>query len=148
MYKMGEDGASFAEFVEKIAAEAGLKVIKRSHTLVIVLFNMGEGRKQNVFVKPLGLDHKGNLVIGFSSPALQMPADQLLSQDVANDLLRKNTKFAHGSWGIERQGENDYLVAFSTQLAHTMQPQEFEAIVRMLSRAADDMEKKLGVDLF
>lgn len=148
MYNPGQDGASFAEFVEKIATEAGLKVIKRSHTLVIVLFDMGEGRKQNVFVKPLGLDHKGNLVIGFSSPALQMPADQMLSQDVANDLLRRNAKFAHGSWAIERQGENDYLVAFNTQLAHTMQPQEFEAIVRVLSRAADNMEKTLGVDLF
>jgi hypothetical protein len=52
--------------------------------------------------------------------------------------------FAHGSWAIERQEENDYLVAFNTQLAHTMQPPEFEATVRVLSRAADNMEKKPG----
>ena len=148
MYNLGKDGASFAEFVEKIAAEAGLKVIKRSHTLVIVLFNMGEGRKQNVFVKPLGLDNKGNLVIGFSSPAFQMPTAQMLSQDVANDLLRRNATLAYGSWAIAREGENDYLVVRDTQLAHTMQPQEFEATVRSLSQAADAMEKTLGVDLF
>jgi hypothetical protein len=139
---------SFAEFVERIAARTGLVVKKHNPSLVIIPFDMGRGRKQNVWVKPIGLDHMGNLIIGFSSPALQMPTGQMLSQETANKLLRQNANLPYGAWAIEKSEGGEFLIVFDTQIAQTMQPQEFEASVRTLAQAADAMEKELGVDVF
>jgi len=139
---------SFADFVEQVAAKAGLKVEKRNPSLIVVPYNMGGDRHQSVYVRPLGMTANKSLIIGFSSPALKMPAGQQLGQKTANDLLRENAKLPHGAWAIESIEDAEYLVAFDTQIAQTMDPIEFKASAGALADIADSMEQKLGTDNF
>lgn len=145
---MAEVKMSFGDFIEKVAAKANLKVEKRAENLVVVPFDMGDGRFQQVFVRPMGVEFGNQLIIGFFSPALKMPKGQMLGQKTANDLLRRNSELPHGAWAIEKIGDEDFLVVFDTQIAQTMQAEEFRSSVLSLSKVADKMEKDLGVDVF
>ena len=145
----GETGASFTEFISGIAAKANLKVQVKSPDLVVVPFDMGEGRFQNTFVRPMGKTGAGHFIVSFFSPALKMPADQGgLGQKAANDLLRKNSQLPHGGWAIDRVDNDDYLGMIDTLIAQTMDPEEFYASCLALAKIADDFEKTMGVDVF
>lgn len=137
---------SFSEFVETVAEKAGVPVKKKDNS-VVVTCDVGEGRTQNVVVALFGQE-RGNLIIGFSSAVLKMPAGQMLNQKTANELLRKNADLPHGAWAIEKIEDSEYLVVFDTQIAQTMDPEEFKASVEALAFYADKMEKKLGKDVF
>ena len=139
---------SFAAFIENVASGAGLPIDKRGPDLVTVNFDMGSGRKQIVWIAPIGQDHMSNLIVGFLSPALQMQAGEDLGRKAANDLLRDNAKLFHGAWAIVTIEGTEYLAVVDTQIAHTMQSEEFSATVGMVAALADEMEKKLGTDLF
>mgnify|MGYP005836847323 CR=1 FL=1 len=141
-------GMSFADFLTQIAGKTGLKVRTISPSAVVVPFDMGEGRTQYVWVRAVGTDGRGNLLVGIYSPALKMPEGQLLSREAANELLRENINLAHGSWAIQKMEDGEYLVMFDTQIAQTMDPEEFAASVRGLAAAADAKEKSLGSDAF
>lgn len=139
---------TFADFVESVASKAGLKIVKKDANVAVAAFRMAEGRSQTVWIKPVGFDVHRNLIVAISSPALKMPKGQMIGQQKANDLLRENAKMAHGAWAIEDVDGDGYLVALDTQIAATMQPEEFEASVRGVAATADQMERKLGVDVF
>ena len=115
---------------------------------VTLVFDMGSGRSQRVWVRALGTDAAENLIIGFFSPVLQLPTDEMLGQKAANELLRENAKLAHGAWAIQNTTDGEYLVATDTQIAQTMDHQEFEASVRALAATADAKERELGADVF
>lgn len=138
---------SFAEFVETIAEKAGMTVNKPDDSSIVVHFDTGEGRTQRLIVKPVGQEG-GNLIVGFYSAVLEMPAGQMLNQKTANELLSENAHLYHGAWAIEKIEDSEYLVVFDTQIAQTMDPEEFKASVRALAFFADEMEKKLGKDVF
>ncbi|MBI5208616.1 MAG: hypothetical protein HY927_01425 [Elusimicrobia bacterium] len=138
----------FADYIEQLAKKAGMVVNKTNPDLVVIPFDMGGGRHQNVFVRPMGKTGDGNVIIGFFSPALKMPSGQMLGQKSANDLLRENAKLAHGAWAIEKIENDDYLVVYDTQIAQTMEAEEFKASAYALSSIADEMEKRLGADSF
>ncbi len=141
-------GTPFSQFLTEVAAKSGLKVRQLGPSAIVVPFDMGEGRTQNVWVRALGTDGGGNLLVGIYSPALKMPEGQLLSREAANGLLRENVNLAHGAWAIQKMEDGEYLVLFDTQIAQTMDPEEFTASVRSLAAAADAKEKSLGSDAF
>jgi hypothetical protein len=139
---------SFSDFIRNVAARAGMTVRVSSPEQVIVPFDMGDGRSQNVFVRLLGKTNEGHFIVGMFSPALKLPAGQPLGQKTANDLLRRNGTLPHGNWAIVTIDNEDYLGMFDTHIAATMQPEEFRSSAYTLSRVADDMEKQLGSDSF
>ena len=124
---MGPQETSFGDFITQVATRAGLKISERGPSSVTLLFDLGGGRKQKVWVRSRGTSRDGKLIVGFFSPALQIPAGAMLGQKAANELLRENVKLAHGAWAIEKAGNEECLVAFDTQIAQTMQPEEFKA---------------------
>lgn len=145
---MQPEGNVFEQLISRMVREAGLAAERRGPELFVVRFDMGGGRFQRVFIRPMGQTGAGHLIVGFISPALKMPPEQMLGQKTANALLRENAKLSYGAWAIEQVDGDDYLVALETQIAQTMQPDEFTASVHAVSRLADAMEKRLGVDAF
>lgn len=139
---------SFAEFIQQVAARAGLKVNVVNPELVVVPYDMGEGRSQNTFVRPMGRTGAGHNIVSFFSPALKMPAGQELGAKTANDLLRRNSKIPHGAWAIDQVDGADYLGVMETHIAQTMDVDEFSAACVVVAKLADEMEKTLGTDSF
>jgi hypothetical protein len=141
-------GASFSDFVRNIAARASMTVRVVNPEQVIVPFDMGDGRSQNVFVRLLGKTGEGHFIVGMFSPTLKLASGQPLGQKTANDLLRRNGTLPHGNWAIVTIDNEDYLGMFDTHIASTLDPEEFKSSAFTLSRVADDMEKQLGSDSF
>lgn len=139
---------SFSEFVQASALQAKLNVKVSGPELVIVPYDLGEGRSQNTFVRPLGRTGAGHNILSFFSPCLKMPTGQELGAKTANDLLRRNAKIPHGAWAIDTIDGADYLGVIETHIAQTMQPEEFAAACVVVAKLADDMEKTLGTDSF
>ncbi|MDX6768893.1 MAG: hypothetical protein SF051_05130 [Elusimicrobiota bacterium] len=141
-------GADFASVITALAGKAGLKVVKKTADMVVVPFDMGEGRKQNVFVSFLGLDAAKQNIVSVFSPALKLAQGQEVGAKTANDLLRRTAKLARGAWAIITIGGDDYLGCLETLALETMQPEELKYACFGTSATADDLEKSLGVDSF
>ncbi|MDD5630327.1 MAG: hypothetical protein PHU21_14780 [Elusimicrobia bacterium] len=141
-------GVPFAQFIENVAAAAKLKVQVKTPELVVIPWDLGEGRSQNTFVRLMGQTAGGDRVIAFFSPALKLAPGQELGQKTCNQLLRRNAALAHGAWAIARIDCEDYLVVQDTQTAQTMEPSEFHASAIAVARTADEMERQLGADVF
>jgi nitrogen fixation protein FixH len=138
----------FAKDIEEVARQAGLKVQVVNPVQITCGIGFQNDRSQTVWIRVLGTDAEQNVLCRFSSPALEMEADQLLGQQAANDLLRENLQLAHGSWGVEVVGDKSYLVVYRTQIATAMQPEEFKSAILGLASTADAMEQKLGKDAY
>jgi hypothetical protein len=143
---MEDMAISFSEFLQRVAGRAGLKIMQREPTGVTLAFGFEDGRSQKVWVRAVGHDGAGNLIIGFFSPVLQLPAGVMLGQKAANELLRENAQLAHGAWAIHQVEQGEFLVAFDTQIAQTIDPEEFEATVRGLAAMADSKEQEMEKD--
>ncbi len=139
---------NFPNWIEGIANLAGFEVQKVCETLVAIRCDLPEGRTQTVWVRHVGKDPLDNTIVSISSPAMKMGRGQFLSQKQANDLLRQNTRLYHSAWAIENVEGDDYLVMFDTQIAETMDTQEFAASVRVTAVMADDLEAQMGRDNF
>ena len=50
--------------------------------------------------------------------------------------------------GKGNSGEDEFLGALTTQIADTMDPEEFRLATWCIASMADEMEKKMGVDTF
>ena len=140
---------NFPDWIETIAAMAGLKLQKLSEQLAAIKYNLAASRSQIVWISPLGRDQLGNTIISIASPATKMGATgRFLSQKYANHLLRHNAKLPHGAWAIQNIEGDDYLVMMDTQIAETMDTQEFAASVKTTACLADEMEQRFGHDQF
>lgn len=140
-------GVSFEVFIRDVAAKAKLNIMTKGPDMVVVPWDISEGRKQNTFVRPLGTTGMG-LVISFFSPTRKLAAGAEVDGKMAVELLRKNARIPHGSWCIASVAGEEYLGVQDTQLAHTMQPDEFYASALAVARLADELEKQLGGDAF
>ncbi len=140
-------GLTFEQFIKDVASKAKLNVQIKGPDLVVVPWDLSEGRKQNTFVRPLGTTGFG-LVISFFSPTKKIVTGSELDLAACLELLRKNARFAHGAWAIASVLGEEYLGVQDTQLAHTMQPDEFYAAALTTARLADEMEQKFGGDVF
>ena len=149
MFGKSDMEGSFAEFLERIAAEAGLRVRKLNPNLVTVPFRFPDGREQRVWVGLVGLDPMKNRIVRFSSPVLEMSRDQQLGQKAANDLLRENARLPHGAWGIDTVQDKQYLVILDTQIGQSMDAREFKASTETVAVLADKKEQEVtGEDVF
>lgn len=134
---------TFSDFITQIAAQAGIPVRWESDSRVSVLCNLPRERRQTVYIDFLGEDAQKNILVGFYSPVIKLPPNQMLGQKMANDLLRENANLPHGAWAILKLNDGEYLVACDTQIAQHMQPQELSASVSTLAFTADEKEKIL-----
>ena len=148
MPKLRRHFLNFPNWIEGIANLAGFQIERLCETLVAIRCELPEGRSQVVWVRLIGRDPLGNTIVSFASPALKMGGGQFLNQKKANDLLRQNTQLYHSTWAIDSVEGDDYLVMYDTQIAETMDAQEFAASVRASAVLADEMEKQLGQDDF
>ena len=146
--KLTPAGVTFAQFIQDMAAKAKLNVVQKGPDLVMVPWDLADGRKQNTFVRPLGTTGAGYLIVGFFSPSRRFSSEQDLAHASAIDLLRKNARIPHGSWGIASVNGEEYLGVCDTQIAQTMQPEEFHASCLAIAQLADALEKQLGADVF
>lgn len=140
-------GMTFEQFIKDVASKAKLNVQVKGPDMVVVPWDLAEGRKQNTFVRPLGTTGMG-LVISFFSPTRKIVSGSELDLAACLDLLRKNARIPHGAWAIASVMGEEYLGVQDTQLAHTMQPDEFYASALAVARLADELEQKLGGDVF
>ena len=146
---MGElNGMDFDEFVEKIVKTVGMAIEQRTENYVTIVGSVGDGRKQRVWIRPLGLDYQNRLIIGVMSPAMVLVAGQELAKGIANSLLRDNSRIIHGGWAIESTKEGDYLIVKDTLIANTTETAELEASMTAVAIVADEMEKRLQQDVF
>ena len=140
-------GVSFEVFIKEVAAKAKLNIMVKGPDMVVVPWDISEGRKQNTFVRPMGTTGMG-LVVSFFSPARKIATGTEVDAKMALDLLRKNARIPHGSWCIASVAGEEYLGVRDARLAHTMQPDEFYASALAVARLADELEKQLGGDSY
>ncbi|MFA6318408.1 MAG: hypothetical protein WC943_13450 [Elusimicrobiota bacterium] len=141
-------GLDFVQFIQGIAAKCNLNVQVKGPDLVVVPWDFGGGRLQNTFIRPMGQTGAGHLIIGFFSPCMKVVTGAEVDQKTAVEFLRKNARMPHGSWAIASVQGEEYLGVQDTQIAQTMQPDEFNASAVVVAKVADDYEKQTGKDVF
>lgn len=132
---------SFATKIHSIASRANLKVMIQNDNFVSCGFGLGEGRSQTVHLAPAG-ELAGKEVVRISTPVRELPGD--LPQNIANELLRLNTQFKIGSFGIMQGGDKRILMFTHNMLLDELEPQEFAVVVATLAHTGDEFEKKFG----
>lgn len=141
-------GQEFVPFIQAMAAKCKLNVQAKGPDMVMVPWDFGEGRAQNTFIRPLGQTGAGHLIIGFFSPCLKIATGEEIEWKAALEMLRKNARMPHGAWAIASVQGEEYLGVQDTQIAQTMQPDEFYASAIVVAKLADDYEKQSGKDVF
>lgn len=132
---------SFASKVEQIASQASLKVVIKNDNFVSCAFGLAGGRSQIVHLAPAG-DLAGQAVVRISTPVRELPGD--LPANIANELLRLNTQFKIGSFGVMDGGAQKLLMFTHNMLLDALEPQEFALVVATLAHTGDEYEQKLG----
>lgn len=147
-----EQIAAVLEKVTQIATMAGYTVKPiPERNFVAVPFDMGNGRKQVVYIRYIGQTPDEQDVVSFDSPCLEVKKGWLrgLSKDKALDLLKRNANLLFGAFAIEQlEGDHDVLIVCSNQILDTMEVEEFDAHVRAVAVIADEYEKEHGQDVF
>ena len=139
-------------FTEKIALyckELDWGITIDSERSISMVFDMGEGRSQRVFMFLAG-EVAGAPVVEITSPAAEVKdLGDKLDQDLMNELLHLNSKALNYGWTIETiNADSDYLCATSDQLLDSMDIGELEVAVYAVAGAADEMESRFGLDNF
>ncbi|MDX6769362.1 MAG: hypothetical protein SF051_07505 [Elusimicrobiota bacterium] len=140
-------GMTFEQFIKDVAGKAKLNVQVKGPDMIMVPWDLAEGRKQNTFVRPLGSTGVG-LIVSFFSPTRKIVTGSELDLATTLELLRKNARIPHGAWAIASVLGEEYLGVQDTQIAHTMQPEEFYASALVVAKIADELEQKLGTDTY
>lgn len=138
------------ERVERVAARAGFQsTIDEDEMRLVLAFDMGEGRRQMVFVKDTSLSPQ-HAVVTIFSPCLVVTKELFrgISKNQAMELLRANATTHFARYGISETESYTMVVASIDHLLAKLDPEEFEASVLSVAHAADSYEKKLGKDDF
>jgi len=123
---------NFLEFVSQKAQACGWSISEVvSESMVSLNFSV-EGRAEKVYVRPCGKTADDNTVIEFKSSGLVVPDDETLAHDLGFALLRRNGDMLMGHWGIEEVGGAQYFTIFVTQIANTMDMDEFKGAVNAI----------------
>lgn len=105
-----------------------------------LIFDVGEGRSQLVFVQSATEEYGGSKIREIWSPALKVKGD--LDAKLANQLLKDSQERKIGGWQLMTLGE-DNLIVYAIKLPD---PKDGEELYRMINAAmlsADEMEKEL-----
>lgn len=105
-----------------------------------LIFDVGEGRSQLVFVQSATEEYGGTKIREIWSPAVKVKGD--LDAALANKLLADSQERKIGGWQLMNLGD-ERLIVYSIKLPD---PQNGEELYRMINAAmlsADEMEKEL-----
>ena len=115
-------------------------------------FDMGNGRKQMVFVRYTGTTPDGQNCICFWSPCMQLKKGGLFGHQMgkgqAIELLRRNSMLAFGAFALINFDSADVLAVMSSQIVETMEVEEFKTHISCVALAADAYEMEVGKDEF
>lgn len=106
-------------------------------------FPVGDGRTQIVFVNS-AVETMGSTmeVREVWAPVMKVQGTAGVDAKVANLLLNSNRKYKIGAWEIRPMGENQ-LVTFTARVPADLGSEDLAAVVRVVAKIADDMEKEL-----
>lgn len=146
--------AEVLERVSQVADKADFKLHPHPNgSVLMVKFNMGDGRSQTVYIEHTGKTFDGQDCVTFMSPCKVLKKERILggglNKNQVMDLLRRNAKLHFGSFALETfEGRNDVLVVMSSQIVETMDVEEFKTHVSFVAYAADEYERECGQDVF
>jgi hypothetical protein len=122
----------FVPFITAKAEQAGWQVSKvLNDSLVTLNFDSDHG-SETVYIRPCGRNADGNTVLEFTSRGLVVPDNDAVAHEFAMLLLERNGEMLMGHWGIEKLGDERYFTVFVSQIANTMDLDEFRAAVRAI----------------
>lgn len=152
LFSKNTDNPYPCPFTEKIALyskELDWGITINSEHNISMVFDMGEGRSQRVFMFLAG-EVGGAPIVEITSPAADIKElGDKLDQDLMNELLKLNSKALNYGWTIETiDAESEYLCATSDQLLNSMDIGELQVAVYAVAGAADEMETRFGLDNF
>ena len=138
--------------VEEIGAMAGYELSRHPNTdeMIVIGYDMGNGRTQTVYVHACGKTPEDQDLICFLSPCQAVRKGLLkgMGKDQAIDLLRRNGQLVVGSFAIENIDGTEILVVRSTQIVDTMEVEEFRFHANFVAIIADRYEQEHGEDVF
>lgn len=122
----------FVPYITAKAQQCGWQVSEvLSESLVALNFDSDHG-EEAVYIRPCGQNADGNTVLEFTSRGLAVPDDSEVAHDLAMMLLKRNGEMLMGHWGIEDLEGEEYFTVFVSQIANTMDLDEFRAAVRAI----------------
>ena len=138
--------------VEEIGAMAGFQLSRHPNIpeMIVIGYDMGNGRTQTVYVHTCGKTPEDQDLICFMSPCQAVKKGLLkgMGKDQAVDLLHRNGQLVVGSFAIADFGGTDILVVRSTQIVDTMEVEEFRFHANFVAILADRYEQEHGEDVF
>lgn len=135
--------------VQNIAKMAGL-VGQRKGDLLIYPFDLGNDRKQLVFIDQFDETSDGNHIIRFLSPCEKLGAGMFggIGKAKAVKLLRLNAAMRAAHFCLMNLGDGEYVCARATQILETMEVEEFKEHCLAVCLFADKWEETIGRDDF
>jgi len=146
--------AEVLENVRAVAASAGMQLHPHpSGKMLMIKFNMGSSRSQTVFIEYSGRSAGGHDCITFLSLCKVVKKERILGGGLGKaqvlELLRRNARLHFAHFALESfEGRNDVLMVKSSQLAASMETDEFKMHVACVAHAADQFEQECGQDVF
>ncbi len=136
----------------EIAKSAGFDrvAVHPEHEHLIVPLSLPNGRHQNVYVQVKGQTPRGDAMLTFFSPCREVDEESFLTSEteLAWNLLRKNEEISFGRFAIWRHEDHYMLMVSCDHIERTMDPEEFEAMVKYVGVIADEFEESTGEDKF
>lgn len=134
---------NFIEFATQKASQCGWRITEYlSDTMVSMTFETEMG-DEKVYIRPCGQNSDGNTVIEFSSQGVQVPDDIANAALFALALLERNGEMLFGHWGIEKVGRQKFFTVFATQIANTLDADEFKGAVRAVLNERKRLNKEV-----
>ncbi len=134
--------AGFADTVERLAAKAGLKTVRKNDQHVACLFGFPDGRTQMVHFHPAG-EINGHPLVRIATPVAEIPPGQLPAE-VADGFLVQHFQFKFGAFGVVDMGTSRLLMLFHNMVLDRLEPDEFSLVIGTLAAAGDTWEQQLG----
>ena len=134
------------EQVERIATMCGLVGEQRDEDFAM-LFDLGDGRSQAVYVKPTGT-FESSTIVTFFSPAHTVQKKGMfnkgLSREAAIHLVTLNENMMFARFGLWSSDEEDTIICSVDALLESLDPEEFDQFAHRVAHAADDYEAAHG----
>jgi hypothetical protein len=146
-----EEKLAILKQVESVAAVAGLRgAIDEGREHFQMGFETGNGRNQQLFVRPTGPTHDGKTIITFLSPARTLSKGMFagLSRQDAIDILQMNENLYFARFGIWESATEVTVVASVDAVLETLDAAEMRTLAYAVVNAADAYEARFGVNRF
>jgi len=139
--QIGAVKATSDERVKRLLDKLELKYVVDKDGDFKLIMKLAHDRTQLVFVNS-NTEKFRNMEIREVWSVAYLPSDGIISESVALNLLRANTKMKLGAWQIQRIGGKD-AAAFTVKLAADTDAETLNAIMVYVSEAADEKENEL-----